>query len=519
MRKQMKIAAVVSAAALLALGASITSFAASKGTWKYEDGEWYCYDKNGDVYENTFCLSNGKEFYVGDNGQMVTSSWVEDDGDYYFVNSAGQKIVNDWRLATPYDDDSADEQWFYFQSSGKRAENKKLLIKGKTYFFNGDGEMLTGWVQGSDNNWDEASTDDLSTNSNTYYCDETGARLEKAWVYDYAPGVDEDDNSDEDEHWYYLKSSGKAATGKQSNIKGQTYFFDSNGQMLTGWVSKTGSNGYMQVWEDDDDTDGIYPESLSEIGSDVYFCAEDGHMRKNKWIKEYNNVQYGEDDDDNDKFWFYLEKSGKVYIPSAADAVGTRYKLEDGEGDSFATRFSNSLYSGDTAGNVAVTEKKLNSKTYFFNQDGEMMSKFFKADTVYNTDKVKAGAVYYFGAWDDGVRKDGSVSITDESGESYRFYFSTENATAKKYYNAAGITGAKNGKLYEDGILVKANDYKYEEYTVDIDGNDYTFIINKSGSIQTTAKEYTEDDDTVVDARTYTFRKGSAFGALQGSIE
>ena len=82
MRKQMKIAAVVSAAALLALGASITSFAAQTGTWKYEDGEWYCYDRNGDVYENTFCLSNGKEFYVGDDGMMVRSSWVEYDGDY-----------------------------------------------------------------------------------------------------------------------------------------------------------------------------------------------------------------------------------------------------------------------------------------------------------------------------------------------------------------------------------------------------------------------------------------------------
>ena len=47
MRKQTKIAAVVSAAALLALGASMTSFAASKGTWMMVDGEWYCYDKNG----------------------------------------------------------------------------------------------------------------------------------------------------------------------------------------------------------------------------------------------------------------------------------------------------------------------------------------------------------------------------------------------------------------------------------------------------------------------------------------
>ena len=81
MRKQTKIAAVVSAAALLALGASITSFAAAKGTWMMVDGEWYCYDANGDVYENTFCSSNGKEYYVGDDGMLVRSSWVEYDGE------------------------------------------------------------------------------------------------------------------------------------------------------------------------------------------------------------------------------------------------------------------------------------------------------------------------------------------------------------------------------------------------------------------------------------------------------
>ena len=66
MKRQMKIAAVVSATALLAIGASFTSMAAAKtGTWAQEDAVWYCYDKNGDVYENEFCMSNGVELYVG----------------------------------------------------------------------------------------------------------------------------------------------------------------------------------------------------------------------------------------------------------------------------------------------------------------------------------------------------------------------------------------------------------------------------------------------------------------------
>ena len=131
-----------SASALLALGASLTSFAASKGTWMMVDGEWYCYDKNGDAYTNVFCSSNGKEYYVGDDGQLVRSEWVEYDGNYYFVNSSGAKITNDWRLTTPYDDDTADEEWYYFKSNGKKAENENIACKGKACYFDTGRKML-----------------------------------------------------------------------------------------------------------------------------------------------------------------------------------------------------------------------------------------------------------------------------------------------------------------------------------------------------------------------------------------
>ena len=49
MKKQTRLAVVTTAAALLAIGASFTSMAAQKGTWNLEDGEWYCYDSDGDV--------------------------------------------------------------------------------------------------------------------------------------------------------------------------------------------------------------------------------------------------------------------------------------------------------------------------------------------------------------------------------------------------------------------------------------------------------------------------------------
>ena len=46
MRKQTKLVAVLSTAALLAIGASMTSFAAQG--WAEEDGTWVYYDRNGD---------------------------------------------------------------------------------------------------------------------------------------------------------------------------------------------------------------------------------------------------------------------------------------------------------------------------------------------------------------------------------------------------------------------------------------------------------------------------------------
>ena len=45
MRKQTKLVAVLSAAALLAIGASMTSFAAAG--WQEENGTWVYYDKDG----------------------------------------------------------------------------------------------------------------------------------------------------------------------------------------------------------------------------------------------------------------------------------------------------------------------------------------------------------------------------------------------------------------------------------------------------------------------------------------
>ena len=400
MRKQTKIAAVVSAAALLALGASMTSFAASKGTWMMVDGEWYCYDKNGDAYENTFCSSNGKEYYVGEDGQLVRSAWVEYDGNYYFVNSSGAKITNDWRLTTPYDDDSADEEWYYF------------------------------------------------------------------------------------------KSSGKAQIGKGTNIKGQTYLFDNEGRMQTGWVALTASTSsnakeYLEIGGEDSTA------KLSDY-TDVYFCGDedDGHAKKNKWYKTWRPEDFDDEDEDNDEFWYWIDKNGKVYIPteaaSGSNATGYKYKLEDA---ALAQKKVSGSYES-----FEITKKKVNSKDYFFNNDGEMLSQFIEVVTPNTADGLVTG-MYYFGGDDDGSMKTGSQSVRDDNGDTYKFYFGTKNSTSEN--KGVGITGNKSNKLYYKGLLLTADDYKYQIATVD---DVHYFIVNKNGSIQHSCVEYKEDSDVLIDA-------------------
>ena len=488
MRKQTKIAAVVSAAALLALGASITSFAAAKGTWMMVDGEWYCYDKNGDAYTNTFCSSNGKEYYVGDDGELVRSAWVEDGSDKYFVNSSGAKITNDWRLTTPYDDESADEEWYYFKSNGKRAENEKITYKGKSYYFDTDGKMLTGWVNTGDGTSAVNEANGYEA-GHTFYCDETGARVEGAWVKDVAPGVSDDD-ADEDEYWYYLKkATGKPATGKQSNINGQIYLFNGEGQMQHGWVAATSSDEkFVQLDKEDEE------QKMSAAGeADVYYCGDedDGHAKKNKWVKTWLPSDTNEEEDD--KEWFWFDKEGKVFrasetkknsVETAANAE--KYKLDEG-----------TLTPDDGKVATLIGKKKVNSKDYWFRNDGVMLSKFYKIND----------AMFYFGGADDGSMKTGSQSIKDNAGDTYKFYFYTKDQTTDKYQTpkygkklkkGAGVVGNQSNKLYYYGLLLTADDYKYQVVTLkDNDGQDVKFIINSNGSIQhsygTTYKEDGQD--------------------------
>ena len=136
---------------------------------------------------------------------------------------------------------------------------------------------------------------------------------------------------------------------------------------------------------DEDDKNWYYIRSTGKPaaeGRDIYFCCDedDGHAKKNRWVKEYNSVDYGADDSDNEKFWFYFDKNGKAFVPAADESTSAQtWILEDIYAED-GQRFE----ADDT--HTAAT-KKIDGKTYAFNQDGEMLYGFVEMD----------GKMYYFG--------------------------------------------------------------------------------------------------------------------------
>ena len=124
MRKQTKVVAVASAAALLAIGGAMTSFAAQG--WVEEDGTWYYYDKDGNKVENEWKKSGDNWFYLDgeEGGAMATDKIVVDDKDNtYYVDGNGVMVTNTWVKVVNEDqdddDDPAEYRYYYMQSSGK----------------------------------------------------------------------------------------------------------------------------------------------------------------------------------------------------------------------------------------------------------------------------------------------------------------------------------------------------------------------------------------------------------------
>ena len=478
MKKQTKLVAVTSAAALLAIGASMTSFAATG--WVEEDGTWYYYDHDGNKVTDEWKKSGDNWYWLDgeDGGAMATDKVVEDDDDYYYVDGNGVMVKNTWVKVVNEDqddeDDPAEYHYYYMQSNGKAYKQKgdtlsKKTIDGKQYAFDEDGLMLYGWVDESG----EMQNDDTGweTDADLYYFGgwEDGSMKtgwQKITVYD-----DSNDKDDDYDYWFNFKSNGKrrGQTDKKK-INSRYYAFNEYGVMVYEWYATLEATGST---------------TASASGWNYFSSPEDGARIYKGWFKvapptednsfnEQNDTFASKDSDDESDRWYYADDEGLV-AGQIKKIKGKYYGFwpED-------TEKSGRMLTGLCV--LQMTDAKID-KVLWDDMDSDDLDDFM--DSTYASESTATSGVYmyYFGndADSDGALKTGNVNINLD-GDSYTFNFSKSGGAESR---GRGLNGIDDGDyIYRYGQRVKADsDEKYIlVYASDDTGSDSAVVVDYDNS-------------------------------------
>ena len=465
MRKQTKLVAVLSTAALLAIGASMTSFAAQG--WAEEDSTWVYYNRDGERATEQWKKSGNNWYYLDSDGEMAIDTLIEDGDNYYYVDINGVMASNQWVAIDNEDageDDEPDHYWYYFQANGKaltNGTNDKVSLKtvnGKKYAFDDEGRMLYGWVA-EDNAERVDNTDGDGFKEGIYYFGgEDDGAMTVGWLqmditYDeatddaykeIAPVFTDDENQS---RWFYFKSNGKkiysesADETKDKTINGKKYAFDQYGAMVAEWsvdadkkpsTSSTASTStaeeqakYSQAWR-------------------YYNSVEDGARVSKGWFKVVsaellNEEKYNDDED----AWYYADGSGHLYAGEFKTIKGKKYAFRNDGRMIDGLKFIKD--EGTSLDVIADDDDTFN----FDNEDDfDLHAPMFEAAGYY---------CYYFGNGDDGAMRTNKNTV-EIDGDKYNFYF--EKSGGNK---GAGLTGEKDDKYYQSGKLIKAgSDDKYQ---------------------------------------------------------
>ena len=481
MRKQTKIAAVVSAAALLAIGASMTSFAATG--WQEEDGTWVYYNRAGEKVANAWEYSGDNRFYLDDAGNMATDSLIEDNDDYYYVDANGAMVRNRW---VAIDNEEAGEEnqpdvwWYYFQANGKAYKNThssgnifKKVINGKTYAFDEDGKMQYGWVKKEDGvtNYD----DNAYQECDYYFGDENDGAMSIGWreiaLTDVADADTEqpgDSYWDSDQvRWFYFKSSGvKQTASTNKTINGRKYGFDEWGRMIADWHAATANDADNQLSRRGTNNDATARATSKYAKEFMYFSSpEDGARFTKGWFKVvpgyYLNYK------DYDDRWYYATGDGKIAAGEIKAIKGKKYAFD--------------LKGGMISG-LALLRTSGNDILEYADNDGKYDSQesFEKtARDIYTP--TSDWAFYYFS---DNEDKDGSMKTGNQriSLDGENFSFSFKKGGTKK---GQGVNGMNEKKYYLGGMLMTASvDNKIE-------------LLNKNTLERVTVDKFVRDNHLV----------------------
>lgn len=442
MKKQTKVMATLSTAALLALGFSAVSMAAG---WDNSTGAWRYLNNDGTEVVDEWKSANGNWFYLDSDGVMATDKLIEDESStkgtkYYYVDQYGAMVKNTWKAVAMDDDDNTDLDaeywWYYFGNDGKAytikstdaiTKNKLKTINGLKYAFDEEGHMLYGWTEADAGDHSQNDDDEkLWMTAKYYFNGWNDGHAQTGW----AQIAVEDDDDETQNYWFYFNGDGEKQSNTRKKINGHYYIFAEDGHMVDEWAYQD-----YNVASDSK----IYGASLtskSNVAS-ISYVNGDGSERKNTWIWAIPDENWIEDDYNDDQYrWFYAGKDGRL---------------------------------------VNDKVKKINGKYYAFDEFGRMQVDFVAVGTDGIGVEKKAGhdkytaaqwidenlnGIFYFSSDEDkdGSRKTGYQNI-ELADDTYQFYFQ-KNGEGKTQYDS------KIKKFTVAGLVLKPTSDDDNNYAV-----------------------------------------------------
>lgn len=256
-----------------------------KSSWIKDRGKWYYMDSRGIMVHNEVYNIFGKRYFFKPDGVMATNGWATDGYDWFYADKSGYLKRSSWL--------KSNNHWYYFDEYGYMIQNQISEIGGHSYYFKSNGIMATnGWA-----------TDGYDW----FYASSSGSLYTNKWLK-------------LNNCWYFFDMYGYMARGI-AELNGQTYYFNENGVMKTGWIKELDGDGDA-IWMYADQSGYLFKEGWKKINNIWYYFSDYG-MVKNSWV---GNDYYVDENGYMVKGWksiecdyygygyhsFYFENNGRL---------------------------------------------------------------------------------------------------------------------------------------------------------------------------------------------------------------
>ena len=344
--------------------------------WKRINGKKYLFDPvDGHMHTGWEWVSEkGAWYYLSPQTGYLLEGWLTEGGKKYYLTPVDFYAVTGWKYING--------KWYFFDKKNCDMKTGWITDGGKTYYLAADGAMVTGTQNIGGKTYTFNSSGALvgqapagGSGTTTSTVSSSASSSSNVTKWEYTGGK-----------WKYLLN-GNYLKNCFRKIDGETYLFDGNGIMLTGFQTVGGKTYYF-------DTSGKMLLRWKRINGKKYlFDPVDGHMHTGwEWVSE-NSAWYYLSPQTGYLLEGWLDYGGKKYYLTPVDFYAvTGWKYIDGKWFFFdkkncdmKTGWLNDegkTYYLDSNGVMVKGIQNIGGKTYNFNSSGALIGEVSSQTTA-----------------------------------------------------------------------------------------------------------------------------------------